>query len=191
MNTKSSPFHATSADISAIMKFYKTVKQHFTTKFGWLKYIRKWQNYAVSTNTARVSLRSRVMHNWLRANGFTEKSEWPQALQFNSRLKAYRFVPQILSTIDHQRHGCGPFLGLFAHRFCGHTCVADHYILLELFLHFFFSSSALGCQRTELSWILPLVRKWAGRSTAGFNLVVLLVPFVLNVVIIYHIQFRQ
>ena len=40
-----------------------------------------WQNYAVSVKTTRLSQCSSVMQNWLNANGFIEKTEWPQAIQ--------------------------------------------------------------------------------------------------------------
>ena len=45
----------------------------------WLKHVEKWHNYAVSAKTTRLSQCASVMQNWLIANGFIEKTEWPSS----------------------------------------------------------------------------------------------------------------
>ena len=80
---KSSPPPATFVDISAveckflheILRDYQTIKYTLYHQV-WLKYIGKWQNYAVS-KTTQLSQCASVMQNWLNANGFIEKTEWP------------------------------------------------------------------------------------------------------------------
>ena len=47
--------------------------------FSWLTYVRKWQNCAVSTKLNPISQCSSVMQNWLNANRFIEKTEWPSS----------------------------------------------------------------------------------------------------------------
>ena len=44
-----------------------------------MKFVGKWQTYAISTKTTPLSQCASVMQNWLNANGFIEKTEWPSS----------------------------------------------------------------------------------------------------------------